>query len=107
MAAYIVRPSKQEWAIVEKFLDRCKEGAIVVTPAMQEWLDSQHVKVRAGALVDYDFGGEADILLDVMTTPEHSALWDLDFDLAERVSINGISEDWKILLDDNEASGSD
>ena len=107
MAAYVVRPSEKEWAVVEKFLSRCEEGAIVVTPAMQKWLDSQKVKAKAGELIEYDFGGEADILLDVMATPEHSALWDLDFLLAERISVNGISEDWKILPDSGETAKED
>lgn len=86
MAAYIVRPSEQEWKVVSKILSECGEGAIIIPPSMQQWLKEQGITARAGSLVDYDFGGEADISVDVMNTPEHQALWALDYDLAERIN---------------------
>ena len=86
MAAYIVRPSEKEWKVVGKILAECGEGAIIIPPAMQQWLKEQGVKADAGSLVDYDFGGEADISVDVMNGPEHQALWALDETLAERIN---------------------
>jgi len=86
MAAYIIRPNKKEWAGLKKILDEGGEGAIIITPAMQEWLEAQGVKAATGSLVDYDFGGEPDLMLDVMGSPQHYALQALEPDRWETLA---------------------
>jgi hypothetical protein len=66
MAAVLVFPTESEWVVIEPFLEACKEGALVVTPL-------QHATFQrlAGGPIDtylknYDFGGQADLSIDVV-----------------------------------------
>jgi hypothetical protein len=72
MAAYVIRPTEQEWAAIEAFLARCGEGAVVIPPDMVERLTEAHRAIpEDGELVDYDFGGDPDYALDVVYDTEH------------------------------------
>jgi hypothetical protein len=76
MAAYIVIPRTEHWPVIERFLGDCEQGAIVIPPDVAQKLRSQGLDVGSlnGELIDYDFGGEADKLIDVLGNTDHYAL---------------------------------
>lgn len=70
---------KQDWEILQKYLDK----NVVLIP--EEVLDTLENKAHADALragkkshFDYDFGGEADIWVDIVRDTDHMA-WDMIF----------------------------
>jgi hypothetical protein len=69
MAAYLVCVTESEWDVLKGVLSRCEEGAILVPPGVQEALRQKLNldELPDGDLIDYDFGGEADVYLDVLT----------------------------------------
>ena len=72
MAAYIVAPSRKDWDVISRFLGDCREGAIVVPPHVADRFKEKYGKeVPEGDLVEYDYGGEAQILIDVMHGLDH------------------------------------
>lgn len=75
MAARVVIPEVSDWDIISSFLDDCCEGAVVIPPAVAITLREQGAELpEAGSLIEYDFGGEADVWLDVVTSPDHYAI---------------------------------
>ncbi len=70
MAAYLKFPTEKEWEVLSRFLDN--EGCIIISPSAaiqlsnefgSNWTDfAQQYEDR---LIDYDFGGEPDILVDI------------------------------------------
>ncbi len=78
MAAYIVCPSEAEWAVIGPFLEKCQEGAIIISPGIRLAIESEFGMTQgqiddeaAGQNVDYDYGGECDIMLDVLRVTQH------------------------------------
>lgn len=77
MAAYVVCPTDLEWKYIQPFLAECRQGAIVVPPDVQaafkeKWKisleDAIEAQERRGAdfkPMSYDFGGDADLRLDI------------------------------------------
>lgn len=75
MGAYLVCPSENDWAVIERFLRDCAEGALVLSPAVvagfkkKYGVDLTDVKIERH-LEDYDFGGDADLWIDCLNDPE-------------------------------------
>ena len=68
MAATVVAiRDKEEWDRVIDFLGRLEQGGIVVSPEVCEILDNEHPGWEDGLdkYIDYDFGGEPQIMIDV------------------------------------------
>lgn len=80
MAAYIIIPNEAEWPIIRNFLERLEGGAIVIPADVALELSDkfgvmpQDIFNLNGTFVDYDFGGEADIFVDVMWIADHYAM---------------------------------
>lgn len=87
MAAYIIKPTADQWSVLKDFLDACGEGAIVIPPAVDCELEEQDVHIKKGTLIDYDFGGESDIWIDVVSSsvPQSSCALDA---IKEHLGIN-------------------
>lgn len=78
MAAHVICPGGREWPIISRFLRACQQGAIVLTPqARQQFIDAyQEDPVELG-LIEYGFGGEPDLVLDVVRRLDDRPLaWD-------------------------------
>jgi len=71
MAAVIVCiEDPEQWKIIQKFLSDCEEGAIVFSPEMVRVFRETHgvsPEDCEDGYVEYDFGGQADVWLDVPT----------------------------------------
>jgi len=67
MAAKIVSPDEEIWPVIHDFLTACAEGAIVLAPAarrqLQECVGRDPCEL---GIIEYDFGGEPDLMLDVV-----------------------------------------
>lgn len=75
MAAIVRIISQQDWPVIRAFLDSLEEGAIVISPYMHRQMIDDGLKPKHGRrLLDYDFGGEPDIMLDVVHDLDHSAV---------------------------------
>jgi hypothetical protein len=67
MAAKLVCPTDCEWEVLESFFRQCGGGAIVLSPKAQRQIREWGGHTAAGIeLADYDFGGEPDVMLDVV-----------------------------------------
>lgn len=67
MAAKLVCPTEREWEVLESFFRRCGGGAVVLSPKAQRQLRERAGHVAAGIeLAGYDFGGEPNLMLDVI-----------------------------------------
>jgi len=67
MAAVVVVPTKEEWEVVNAVLARCAEGGIIVSPNAAKEIEKKFkIKIPDGEVIDYDFGGSADVLLDIV-----------------------------------------
>lgn len=75
MAAYAVPVSKADWPIVSKYLSALQEGGILISPNMVRELEKQAGKPFDGEvfLDDYEFGGEADLWVDIVRAESHMA----------------------------------
>ena len=76
MAAYVVLiEDEEEWETIQLLLSRIEGGAILVPPqtckALRKIHDNLVVDEFDGELINYDFGGEPDILLDVADKLDH------------------------------------
>ncbi|MFL6284502.1 MAG: hypothetical protein ACJ74Q_15260 [Pyrinomonadaceae bacterium] len=69
MAANIIYPTAEQWALLGDILDELGEGGIIVPPDTAAHMLSRGVPgervTETTYLNDYDFGGDADIFLDV------------------------------------------
>jgi len=75
MAAIVVVPTKEEWEVVNAVLARCAEGGILVSPDAAEKIKKKFkIEIPDGECIDYDFGGSADVLLDVVFDPDQFAV---------------------------------
>jgi hypothetical protein len=74
MSAIVISPSPEQWSVIEPFLQRLGEGAVVVAPHAQAQAAEEGITVPA-YLERYDYGGDPDVWLDVVHDREHHA-WD-------------------------------
>ncbi len=74
MAAFVIIPTEAQWAVLEEILNQVGEGAIIVPPEVVASLKQQGLDLSPLDLIDYDFGGEADIFIDVMRDENHFAI---------------------------------
>ena len=70
MAAILKVPNEEEWAVLVKYLDN--EGCIIFPPrdaeALAKALNMEIMDVPReieGKLIEYDFGGQPDVYLDI------------------------------------------
>ena len=67
MATKLVCPTESEWEVLESFFRRCGGGAVVLSPKAQRQLHDRVIHSPVSIeLAGYDFGGEPDIMLDVV-----------------------------------------
>jgi hypothetical protein len=64
MSAYIVKLTAEESAVLKDVMSRAREGAILIHPEDDAKLKAAGLDVPDGDLVDYDFGGECDVMVD-------------------------------------------
>jgi hypothetical protein len=77
MAAKVICPSEQEWAILHDLFLMCGDGAVLLSPQVRRYLhdwtgrDPDNLE-----LADYGFGGEPDVVFDLYLDPskEHFSL---------------------------------
>lgn len=79
MAAVLVMPTTREWKIIKPFLDKLQDGAIVVSPEIskeltQKALEKTGIKLNPGDIIEYEFGGDPDICVDVVESLDHLAV---------------------------------
>lgn len=71
MAANVVVLTDAEWTVVSDVLARLGEGGILVPPDGAKKFKEKHGKdVPDGELIEYDFGGDSDVWVDVMHEPD-------------------------------------
>ena len=79
MSAILVVPTNEEWEVLSAFLSKVEQGGVIIAPAAQGELAQHFGKTRDEiaaldeSLVEYDFGGEADVWLDAMFEVGHTA----------------------------------
>ena len=67
MAAYVVKLTEEEWAVLSSITARLEDGGIVVPPDVAKKFEEETGKeIPDGALIDYDFGGDPDVWLDIL-----------------------------------------
>lgn len=73
MSAYIKVVEEQDWPVLRKYLD--KDGVVLVSKDVAEKLKRQGTGSIDGRYFDgYDFGGDADKFVDIVTSEEHYAV---------------------------------
>jgi hypothetical protein len=70
MAANIITPTKKQWEILSPILAELDEGGVIVAPGVVEKLNTKGIEI-ASYDERYDYGGEADIWLDVVYDEDH------------------------------------
>ncbi len=69
MAANVIYPTPEQWALLGDILDGLGEGGIVVPPETAELMKARGVTQEqldaTTHLSDYDYGGDADVFVDV------------------------------------------
>ena len=69
MPAYVVCPTEEQWQVLLEILGEINEGGILVSPKSRELIrekrgfDPADIEDQP---IDYDFGGDADIYLDIV-----------------------------------------
>ena len=73
MGAYIVRVEKEHWPILQRYLNTLQEGGILVAPHIAEQIeaDTGESFPDGELLEDYNYGGEADLYIDVVHRMDH------------------------------------
>lgn len=66
-------PSEKEWKILMEYL---QGSVILVSPQFAEKLRDKSQELD-GLCLSYDFGGEPDIVVDVVTSEQHYAVGDI------------------------------
>jgi hypothetical protein len=78
MAAHVIVPNERDWPVIGDFLAACEEGAIVVSPEIARQFERETGKRIPDDLeetcIEYDFGGEADTLLDWAADMRHMGI---------------------------------
>lgn len=68
-ANIVVITSRKDWKIVQDYLEQLDEGGIIIGPdaaeAIQREMGDEFAYALVGQCVEYDFGGHADIAIDV------------------------------------------
>lgn len=73
MSAYIKVVEEQDWPVLRKYLD--EDGVVLVSKDVAEKLKRQGAGSIDGRYFDgYDFGGDADKFVDIVTSEEHYAV---------------------------------
>ena len=70
MSANIITPTKEEWDILSTLLGELGEGGVIVAPDVVEKLNKKGIEIESYD-ESYDYGGEADIWLDVAYDEDH------------------------------------
>lgn len=74
MAAYVVKLTKEEWDVLASITARLNDGGIVVPPDVAEKFEKETgEEIPDGAMIDYDFGGDPDVWLDIMEDDNYAA----------------------------------
>jgi hypothetical protein len=67
-ATVILIEDPQRWEAIREFLSECGEGALVFGPAavrgLVERFGRETIDKLNGETIDYDYGGQSDIMLD-------------------------------------------
>lgn len=76
-ATVVVIRSNEEWEIINRVLVELKEGGIIVPPIEaarfdQKYAEDWEYELPGDLQFDYDFGGEADIWIDVLREGNHA-----------------------------------
>lgn len=79
-------PSEKEWEILMEYL---QDSVILVSPQFAEKLGDKSQELD-GLCLPYDFGGEPDIVVDVVTNEQHYAAREILE--AMELQNNGIAE---------------
>ena len=70
MAANIIVPTKKQWEILSPILAELGEGGVIVAPDVVEQLNNDGIELD-NYDERYDYGGEANIWLDVVYDEDH------------------------------------
>ena len=79
MAQLFIIP-EEDYEVLKKYMLNCSGSSLVFVPEPvindPDFPEEMAKKLREldGEVVDYDYGGEPDIYLDVITSPKHYAL---------------------------------
>jgi hypothetical protein len=70
MAACIVVPTEEQWAVLKPILRALGEGGVIISPKIALTLESEGINIPCYD-DNYDFGGDADIWLEVVEDMDH------------------------------------
>ena len=69
MAAHVIYPTPEQWAQLAEIFDALEEGGIIVPPDTAEHMRARGVTQEqldgTTYLADYDYGGDADLFIDI------------------------------------------
>lgn len=72
MAAKVICPTDDEWAVLNGIFSRGVEGAVLLSPEvrrkLRNWKGRDPDNIE---LPDYGFGDDPDVVLDLYTDPDH------------------------------------
>ena len=72
MGAFVHVIDEKDFPILKKYLD--EEGVVLISPSLAEKLEAESGISLDGQLLDkYDFGGDADMYVDLVSSMEHYA----------------------------------
>lgn len=75
-ATIVVIRDEKQWEVVQDLLGQLEQGGIIVPPETVERLDENcpgWEDMIDDKYIDYDFGGEADVLVDIARDQNHAA----------------------------------
>jgi hypothetical protein len=89
MAANIIYPDAQWWALYKEFLEEVGDGAIIVSPEAQEQLKERGWRPETARhfAVDYPIWDEPHCMIDVVDSVEG------DFTFNHLVELHGLEDD--------------
>ena len=68
----VIVPTKEQWEVLRELgLNAPEQGMTIISPLVARYMRLKGRAVEHGEEVDYDFGGEPDVWLDVVTDDKH------------------------------------
>lgn len=76
MSAFVKKVSPEDWAVIQRLVAQggFNSGVVLIPESVMAGLPEdiqEEIELMDGYADGYDFGGEADIFVDVVLSPEH------------------------------------
>ena len=74
----ILYPTKEEYYVIRKYITGQRSGAVIVSPYLYKELSTEYKDALVEAENWYDFGGDCDVAVDVITSDDAYIFCKLD-----------------------------